>query len=152
MNCKRVRQRLAAMVDAGGPDAEVDAHLAACDECRRFAHLLKGADAALRGIGPSELPAGLAARAASGALSAGRQAGPRESFLDRLLPVAWPAAAVAVAAAALLLFSARGATPSEPAEVASVEDPIATVTVLPLEMADPATVLIGGQEALGGEE
>jgi len=147
-----MRKRLAALTDADSPDRDVVEHVAACAECRRFYHLLKGADSALRALGPSALPPDLAARAAEAALRASATRGGRDSFVERLLPVAWPAAAVAVAVAVLLLLRAPAPTRVEQTQTATLEDPVTAVTVLPLQMSDPARALIGEDESLGGEE
>ncbi len=146
MRCSQARDRLTALVDSDSSDREADEHVASCSACASFNDLVKGADAVLGSLGPCSVPSGLAERAADAALRAGTRATPPESFVDRLLAVAWPAAALAVATAVLLLFTARGFSAVAPSEVVLVEDPVAAVTALPLDLADPTRALIGGGE------
>lgn len=144
MRCSQARKRLAVLVDSDRSDAEVDAHVDGCGACASFLAIVKGADSVLASVGPAALPPDLAARVADVALTASAQPA-RELFVDRLVPVAWPAAALAVAAAVLLFFSAGYSGPAAN-QLVDLEDPVTTVTLLPLELADPTRALIGGEE------
>ncbi len=123
--------RLAA--DAG---ETLDAHIAQCHGCGGEWRLMSRASLVLTATGPAEPPADLAARAVQTALaSATRSAlAPRgdrftESLIDRLidrwLPVAWPAAALSAAAAAVLITLA--AMHGQRAPVPGSPDPVAAV-------------------------
>jgi len=105
-SCKKYEKLLSLYLDARldtSGRAEVDRHLATCEACRATIALLSGAAAALAAEGPAEPPPGLAARAARGALAAGSREA-RPSFIERWIRVAWPTAAAASVATALLLF------------------------------------------------
>jgi anti-sigma factor RsiW len=126
MRCGKAEQMLGAYLDGRlGEEArrELEAHLAECTGCRRTLRLLQGARAGLRGLGPAEPPPGLAARAVRAAFEGGK---PAPSWLDRLFPMAWPAAAASAAAAVALALLVNVTAPAAPpgdlvAQVASVE-------------------------------
>ena len=118
----------------------LDAHLEACRACAEDASLLSRVGAALALDGPASPPADLTAgidRAVRAATHTGSQSSADEArtswawWLDRWLPVAWPAAAITAVAAAVLLTLAlqrdRGPTSVAPAS----PDPVTAATVAP---------------------
>ena len=148
MRCSQARQRLATRFEVGTMSEDpqlVDDHLATCAECQAFGALLEGTDTALAALGPSEPPADLATRAADAALRAETRPGLRESFVDRLVPIAWPAAAVAVSVAMFLLLSSAPDTAAQAQDTEAQEDPIAAIVELPQELSDPEIMLFGGE-------
>lgn len=94
----------------------------------------------LASTGPAEPPPDLARRAADAAL-ASAAAQPVPSFFERLIPVAWPTAALAAAAAIILsILTARA---SRPAPATTVDDPVGQLTT-DTSYIDPTDGWLGG--------
>lgn len=126
MNCGRCKSLLSGYCDdrlEAERRTELDAHVAECTACADDLRLLAKLSAALRAEPAASAPAGLADRLTRGALGA-PTAGELPSFLDRWMPVAWPAAAASAVAATSLLFI-LGSTGGVPALVD--EDPVAII-------------------------
>ena len=148
MTCERWQSLLSQALDDqldSAARAALDAHLAACAACAEDMRLLRRAGAVLAASGPAEPPDDLAARVQAAILAhphkpaaparhtpaatrhTARAAG-RSSLIERWLPIAWPAAAIATLfASALLILAlqrhvATGRTP------AAHDDPIAAAT------------------------
>jgi hypothetical protein len=105
MNCARAQELLSDQLD-GSLDrllaADLDAHLAACAECRALRQALAEVVDTLRGAAELEPPAGLAERAARAALAAPplRALAPRPA----VPPAVWLAAAALAAALGAGIF------------------------------------------------
>jgi anti-sigma factor RsiW len=119
MTCREATRRFGALLD-GRLDAaareRLDSHLAGCAACRAALARWEAAARALRSLGPTPAPTGLAARAFRAAVA------PRPAPAPWFAPAARRAAlAGALAAAAIWigLLAERGGTPA-----AAPEDPI----------------------------
>ncbi len=126
MNCRRCKSLSSAYLDDhldGARRSELEAHVADCEACAQELQLLQKMSVALGAEPAASPPAGLAERLTRGALDAPTAVEP-PSFLDRWIPVAWPAAAASAVAATLLLF-ALDRSGGAPALVD--EDPVAAV-------------------------
>src|SRR5689334_125799 len=98
MNCHDCQQRLQARLDGAAVPADdaVEAHLAACPECRALSDAAARLEAGLRLFTPPALPDALAARVAAGVLADRRRRRVRRLVF----------ASVAVAASLLVGFLA----------------------------------------------
>ncbi len=126
MNCRRCKSLLSAYRDDRIDEArrsELEAHVDDCEACAVELQLLQKMTVALGAEPMASPPAGLAERLTRGALGA-PTAAELPSFLDRWIPVAWPAAAASAVAATLLLF-VLGRSGGVSAVVE--EDPVAAV-------------------------
>lgn len=94
--------------------ADLEAHLAGCEECRSLRELLPEVVQALGAFPEMEAPQGLAERVASAAWTARVSAPPRARTAAALPPGLWLAAAMLAAALGGGLLLARG-TPFDPA-------------------------------------
>ncbi len=151
MKCGDCRNLLSRFLDQALTDLErgqVTAHLDSCPDCRRLHQSFVDIHDTLGALPAAEPPDGLSARVTSAALRAGRE--PGRSFLDRLIPIAWPTAALAVAVALLLMVlqprlvrSPSPASTKATAAAAASEDPVGAVASLPSELADPRLAVLG---------
>ena len=145
MKCGDCRNLLSRFVDQVLTDLEreqVAVHLDSCPDCRRLHQSFVDIHDTLGALPAAEPPDGLSARVAAAALQSGRAAG--RSFLDRLIPIAWPTAALAVAVA-LLLMVLQPRVIRTPTATTVSEDPVGAVTALPTDLTDPSIALLGEQ-------
>ncbi|HYG67084.1 MAG TPA: zf-HC2 domain-containing protein [Anaeromyxobacteraceae bacterium] len=129
MRCRAARGLFSRRVDGrlAEPDrSALDAHLAGCDRCRAELARWEGAARALRGIGPTPLPAGIADRAFRAAIAA-EPAPPLAAWFVGAARRAVLAGAVA-AVAAWLGALAVGSAPAP----AAAEDPMELAVQLQL--------------------
>ena len=110
---------------------------------RDDANTIRAARALLSSLGPAQVPGDLAERAAAVAIATPR-AERAPSFIDRLIGVALPAAAMGVVAAlVLVVLSAR--TSDETTASASYSDPVGTLTADgDYGYDDPTATVLGG--------
>lgn len=126
MNCRRCKSLLSDYLDDRLDEArrtDFEVHVADCGACAGELRMMQRMSAALGAEPAAAPPAGLAERLTRGALGA-PTAAEAPSFLDRWIPVAWPAAAASAVAATLLLL-VLGRTGGVPSLVE--EDPVAAV-------------------------
>jgi len=123
MNCRECQKNLSDYRDDRLDETQrnsVDAHRRECAACDKSYRLVRRSMEIMAAEGPAQPPTGLAERAARAAFTAG-QAAPTRSFFDRWIPVAWPSAALAAAAAVvLMLTSPAGAPAASSANVDSI--------------------------------
>jgi hypothetical protein len=106
-------------------------------------HTIDAARALLASTGPAEPPDGLAERAAAAAIAT--TPAPRApSFIDRLIPIAWPTAALA-AAAAIVLLVLTTRTADRTAADDTYDDPVGQLTS-DTSYIDPTGGLLGGDQ------
>src|SRR5438132_8143609 len=137
MTCDEARERLSALLDeALGPDERgpLEAHLAACPDCRRELGLLRNTVALLRGVEPARAPAGFVDRVlASARLVPRRRGAPALPW-----PVKLPLAAAAAVLVGVTVAHLLRMTP-ELQHAARIEPPSPAVTEAPRPQEPPAT-------------
>jgi anti-sigma factor RsiW len=154
MRCGRVERLLTPYLDGRlEPDArsQVDEHLAACSACRGALAVLRASSTALGAVGPAEPPPGLAARVTRAALARARRGAPALSWLERLFPAVWPAAATATVAALALLVTLGVRAPAAPGpdDLLEMSDPVAEVVSQGSEGLEPAGLVAAVLEEEG---
>ena len=138
MTCDEARERLSALLDdALGPDERraLDAHVAACVDCRRELGLLRNTVALLRSVDRPRAPAGFVDRVRAAARPAPwYRRLPRALFLP--WPVKLPLEAAAIVLAGVIVVSLFRTTP-ELGQAPRVEAPSPAVTQAPQERSAP---------------
>ena len=123
MKCRRHGSLLSAYLDDRLDDAELAAEIQACPQCRPALRLLARSRAVLASTEPAMPAADLAVRATRAALAPDAVAR-RPSIFDGWVSIAWPSAATAAAAAALLMFVAIGSAQPTRVVADSSSDPL----------------------------
>lgn len=106
LSCRGARRALARTTERRAR-AGLDAHLATCADCQVYARVIDRTSRALASAGPAPVPDGLGRRIVRAALATERPAtSQRQAFIDRWIPIAWPAALLCSVATAALLLAA----------------------------------------------
>lgn len=131
MTCREARRSFGARLDRrlapAGRDA-LDAHLAACAGCRAELARWESAADALRALGPTAVPAGLAERAFRAAVEAPRS--PPSPF-TWFVPVAGRLAVAGAIAASAVWIAVLATSPSpRAAGAAAAQDPLEVAVLL----------------------
>ena len=156
LGCRRVRGAFSPYLDRRLDErarARVDAHLDGCDDCRGALRVLELTALALASAGPARVPSDLAGRTTR-AVWAAESSGSRYlvTFIERFIPIAWPAALVtSVATLALLYFALPARDDAAPRHAGQrakaraeptlelTADPIAQLTPIDIEYTSAAS-------------